>query len=108
MLRKILIAAMAGAAVASLAHAAAAPAAGARAQRPPRLPTQAQWDAAPAVKTHVARAKQIAGSDPALQFDADIFCRPTGGASTPERQQLASPKDEFNLPAFGSPSPSRP
>jgi metallo-beta-lactamase class B len=104
--------ALASVSMASVVQAATAPAPGSdaavRAARQPRLPTQAQWDAAPAVKTHAARAKALAGNDPALQFDADIFCRPTGGASTPERQALGSPKDEFNLPAFGSPNPKIP
>lgn len=72
--------------------------------RPPRLPTQQQWDAAPGVKAYVDKAMAIAGDDPDLKFDAAIFCKPTGGATTPERRALGVPDSEPRLTPFPTPA----
>lgn len=78
---------------------------------PPRqvkLPTQAQWDAAPGVKAYVDKAYAIAGNDEDLKFDAGVFCKPTGGASTPERRAFGVPNSEPRLTPFPTPDVTRP
>ena len=101
MLRKTLTVLGVSAAAATLAHAAAAPGAPGS-----DLPSQAQWDAAPGVKTYVAAAAQLAGSDPDLQFDVSIFCKPSGGATNGDRRTLGAPMSEPRLAPFPSPNPA--
>jgi metallo-beta-lactamase class B len=92
------------AALASLTCAKAAPAPGAPA-RPSVLPTQAQWEASATAQDYVAKAKAIAGNDPDLQFDVGIFCKPTGGATNPDRASIGVPDSEPHLQPYGAPSP---
>lgn len=79
-----------------------APQAG-RPSRPPRLPTQQQWDSSPGVKKYVAIAEQLAGRDPDLQFDEKIFCQASGGATNPDRENLGVPNSEPHLQPFPTP-----
>src|SRR5205085_317384 len=71
--------------------------------RPQKLPTPAQWDAAPGVKSYVDKAKALAGNDPDLQFDAGIFCKASGGASNEDRQSLGVPNSEPRLQPYPTP-----
>jgi metallo-beta-lactamase class B len=70
-------------------------------------PTPEQWAAMPpSAKAYVDKAKALAGDDPDLQFDVDIFCRASGGASNPDRATIGVPKSEPKLEPFGAPSPA--
>jgi metallo-beta-lactamase class B len=70
------------------------------------LPTQAQWDAMPARgRAYVEQAKKLAGSDPDLQFDFDIFCRASGGSTNDDRAKIGVPDSEPRLQPFPAPSP---
>lgn len=80
----------------------------ARPARPVRLPTQAQWDAASGVQVYVDKAMEIAGTDEDLKFDVGVFCKPTGGATTPERRALGVPNSEPRLTPFPTPEVKRP
>lgn len=102
MLRKIAIGFGLSVAAATLAQAAAAPAGGGAAAR---QPTQAQWDANAETQAFVAKARTLAGNDPDLQFDVSIFCRPSGGASNPDRASVGVPNSEPRLQPYPAPSP---
>ena len=107
MLKKIMLG-VSVAAVMAASLASAQPPAGAAPARPVKLPTKAQWDAAPGVKTYVDKAYALAGSDEDLKFDAGIFCTPTGGATTPERRAFGVPNSEPRLTPFPTPDQARP
>jgi metallo-beta-lactamase class B len=77
-----------------------------RPARQVKLPTQAQWDAAPGVKTYVEKAKALAGSDPDLQFDAGVFCKASGGATNEDRQNFGVPNSEPHLQPYPTPAKS--
>jgi metallo-beta-lactamase class B len=55
----------------------------------------------------VAKAKAIAGKDPDLLFDVDIFCRPSRGASNPDRATIGVPNSEPKLQPYPAPSPAQ-
>jgi metallo-beta-lactamase class B len=97
--------ALAGFAVSALALAFGADAVGQTPPpgRPVKLPTQAQWDAAPGVQTYVAKAKALAGADADLQFDASVFCKPSGGATNPDRETFGVPNSEPHLQPYPTP-----
>lgn len=69
------------------------------------LPTQAQWDSNPATQEYVAKAKEIAGDDPDLQFDEGVFCRASGGATGQDRATIGVPNSTPHLQPFPSPNP---
>jgi metallo-beta-lactamase class B len=60
----------------------------------------------PRAKEYVDKAKQIAGNDPDLLFDVDIFCRASGGASNPDRATIGVPNSEPRLQPYPAPSPA--
>ena len=120
MLRKILFGAVAASALAlGASYAQVQPstnvAPGAAQQsglRPPQgggdsrwVPTKEVWDASAGAQAYVAKAKQIAGSEGDLQFDASIFCQASGGATNMDRANLGVPNSEPKLQAYGAPSP---
>lgn len=110
-MRKTLLVALSAVAALSLGAGASAqapaPAAG-RPSRPPRLPTQEQWDAAPGVRTYVDKARALAGDDPDLQFDAGVFCKASGGATNEDRQTFGVPNSEPRLTPYPTPVKSQP
>jgi metallo-beta-lactamase class B len=70
-------------------------------------PTPEQWASMPPrAKEYVDKAKKIAGSDPDLLFDVDIFCRASGGASNPDRATIGVPNSEPRLQPYPAPSPA--
>lgn len=70
-------------------------------------PTPEQWASMPPrAKEYVDKAKQIAGNDPDLLFDVDIFCRASGGASNPDRATIGVPNSEPRLQPYPAPSPA--
>ena len=81
---------------------------GSRPPRPQKLPTQAQWDAAPGVKAYVDKAKALAGADPDLQFDASVFCKASGGATNQDRQTFGVPNSDPHLQPYPTPVKSVP
>jgi metallo-beta-lactamase class B len=69
------------------------------------LPTPAQWDAMPARgKEFVEKARALAGSDPDLQFDFNIFCRASGGSTNEDRAAIGVPDSEPRLQPYPAPS----
>jgi metallo-beta-lactamase class B len=82
------------------AHAAAAPGA------PRELPTPEEWaNMGPAAKAYVDKARQLAGNDPDLQFDFNIFCQASGGAQGRDRASLGVPASEPRLQPYPAPNP---
>jgi metallo-beta-lactamase class B len=70
-------------------------------------PTPEQWSAMPArAREYVDKAKAIAGTDPDLLFDLDIFCRASGGASNEDRATIGVPNSEPRLQPYPAPSPA--
>jgi metallo-beta-lactamase class B len=69
------------------------------------LPTQEQWDSNAKTQEYVAKAKQIAGEDPDLKFDAGIFCKASGGATNADRATLGVPDSLPHLEPFPAPNP---
>jgi metallo-beta-lactamase class B len=72
----------------------------------PNLPTQAQWDGNAKTQEYVKKAKEIAGEDPDLRFDAGIFCQASGGATNPDRAKLGVPDSLPHLNPYPAPSPA--
>ena len=72
------------------------------------LPTQAQWDSNAKTQEYVAKAKEIAGDDPDLQFDFGVFCKASGGATGADRAAIGVPNSLPHLTPYPSPSPSVP
>ena len=108
MLRKMLLATALGVSAMGIAYAQTAAPGAAPAARPRQawVPSQEQMDASPGAQKYIAQAKEIAGSDGDLQFDAGIFCGPSGGASGPERAKLTVPNSEPRLQAYPAPNPA--
>lgn len=71
------------------------------------LPTQAQWESNPMTQEFVAKAKEVAGDDPDLQFDEGVFCRASGGATGQDRATIGVPNSTPHLQPFPSPNPSQ-
>lgn len=70
-------------------------------------PTPEQWAAMPPrAKEYVDKAREIAGNDPDLQFDFDIFCRASGGASNADRATIGVPNSEPRLQPYPAPNPA--
>jgi metallo-beta-lactamase class B len=69
------------------------------------LPTQAQWDSNPKTQEYVAKAREIAGEDPDLKFDAGIFCKASGGATNADRATIGVPDSLPHLTPFPAPNP---
>lgn len=67
------------------------------------LPTQAQWDASEGTRRYIAKAREIAGSDPDLMFDEQTFCKPSGGSQTGDRETLGVPNSLPRLTPFPAP-----
>jgi metallo-beta-lactamase class B len=73
----------------------------------PKLPTPAQWNAmSPKAKEYVDKAKTIAGNDPDLLFDFDIFCKASGGSQNEDRATIGVPASEPKLQPYPAPSPA--
>ena len=71
------------------------------------LPTQAQWEAMPAAgKAYVEKARALAGTDPDLQFDFNIFCSATGGSTNDDRAAIGVPNSEPRLQPYPAPNPA--
>jgi metallo-beta-lactamase class B len=80
--------------------------AGGRAGGGGNYPTKEQWENMPAsAKAWVAKATELAGTDPDLRFDQSIFCRADGGASNEARATVGVPGSEPKLTPYGAPSP---
>ena len=61
----------------------------------------------PAAQKWIAQAKQIAGNDPDLQFDAGVFCQAGRGASNENRASVGVPNSEPKLQPYPAPSPAQ-
>jgi metallo-beta-lactamase class B len=71
------------------------------------LPTQAQWDAMPAKgKEYIEKAKTLAGNDPDLQFDFNVFCKASGGSTNEDRAAIGVPNSEPRLQPYPAPNAS--
>ena len=119
MLRKIIAGVCLAAVSATLASAQGAPAGaglpGVNAGAPPSeprgadvnlrrwLPTQQQWDSSTGAQAYVAKARAIAGDDPDLQFDLNIFCKPSAGSQNSDRQTIGVPASEPRLTPYPAP-----
>ena len=57
---------------------------------------------------YVAKAKEIAGDDPDLQFDFGVFCKASGGATNADRATIGVPNSLPHLTPYPSPSPAVP
>lgn len=68
-------------------------------------PSKEVWDASVSGQKYVAKAKAIAGADGDLQFDANIFCSASGGATNADRAALGVPNSLPKLAPYGAPNP---
>src|SRR5262245_44100895 len=71
----------------------------------PRLPTKALWDSNAKTQEYVAEAKAIAGQDPDLRFDFEIFCQPSGGSTNENRAKIGLPDSRPHLTPYPTPEP---
>jgi len=69
------------------------------------LPTEQQWDSNPQTQAYIAKAKEVAGDDPDLQFDEGVFCQRSGGATGQDRATIGVPNSTPHLQPFPSPNP---
>ena len=80
--------------------------AGAGDGRGPGEATAAQWASPnPEAAKWIAQAKQLAGNDPDLMFDAALFCQNGRGASNENRATVGVPNSEPKLTPFPAPNP---
>src|SRR5947209_20390895 len=56
-----------------------------------RLPTAEQWAANAKTSKYVAKANELAGTDPDLKFDLGIFCKASGDQEMKTEQRSAYP-----------------
>jgi metallo-beta-lactamase class B len=73
-----------------------------------RLPTEQQWNASAETKAYVAKALELAGDDGDLKFDVGVFCKPSGGSLTTDRETLGVPDSEPRLTPFPTKYPPAP
>ncbi len=70
-------------------------------------PTAEQWTSMPPkAKEYVEKARVLAGSDPDLLFDFDIFCKASAGASNEDRATVGVPNSEPRLQPYPAPNPA--
>ena len=66
--------------------------------------TPEQWNNMnAAAKAWVAKAKDVAGNDPDLSFDFNIFCSPSAGSNNIDRQTIGVPNSEPKLTPYPAP-----